>query len=262
MQPYVLNTGTYNISQANSTAYVVGAGGTGTLGQATPFFMGSYDFRPWQGPPPENQGDWNQTTQSVPSGKASARFNFVQTVNPTAGAGGRINPLGLPFDVMRNFAIVTLASGWDYFPGNFGQLGTNTAAALAGAQAGVINIGIGPDIMSGFFNSPVVEINLDPLIGGSRFGAFWIWAVWLGFNFSPAQGFQIRTTVESGLAAGAQNDTLAVSVPIPQIQAGPWALGNESLLNAVAKTGPMQKARNIRAAIANGGDPIAGSVIQ
>jgi hypothetical protein len=261
VRSYVLNTGTYNVTAANSTAYVPGAGASGTLGQASPFFMGSYDFKPWQGPPPENQGDWNQTTQSVPTGKASARFNLNQTVNPTAGAGGRIAPLQNT-DFMRNFAICTLASGWDYFPGNFGQLSTASPAALAGAQAGVINIGVGPDIMSGFFNSPVVEIDLDPLIGGSRFGAFWIWAVWLGYNLAATETVTVRTTVESGQAAGPQNDTLAVSVPIPVIGAGPWGLGNESVLSAIAKTGPMHRARNMRATIANGGDAIAGSVIQ
>lgn len=262
MRSYVLNTGTYTVSNANSTAYVAGAGGSGTLGQAAPFFMGSYDFKPWQGPPRDNRGDWNQTTQSIPTGKASARFNLVNEVNPTAGAGGRINPLGFSTDVMRNVAIVCLASGWDYFPGNFGELNVGTAAALAGPQAGTLNIGIGPDIMSGFFNSPVVEIDLDPLIGGSRFGAFWIWAVWVGYNFAAGEEFSIRTTVESGVAAGAQNDTLAISVPIPVIQPGPWAIGNESQLNAIAKTGPMQHARNLRGAIANGGDAIAGSLIQ
>lgn len=261
MNPYVLNTGTYSITAANSTAYVVGGGAPGTLGQATPFFMGSYDFAPWQGPPQQNQGDWNQSTQSVPTGAATARFNLVQTVNPTAGAGGRIFPLQNT-DFMRNFAICTLASGWDYFPGNFGQNSVNTAAALAGGTAGAINIGIGPDIMSGFFTSPVVEIDLKRLIGGSRFGAFWIWAVWLGYNLAATENIQIRTVVESGESEGAQNDTLAISVPIPVIQAGPWAVGNESLLNSVAKSGPMSKMRSLRGVIANGGDAIAGSVIQ
>ena len=261
MKPYVLNTGTYSITAANSTAYVAGAGAPGTLGQATPFFMGSYDFAPWQGPPQQNQGDWNQTTQSIPTGKATARFNLVQTVNPTAGGGGRIAPLQAT-DFMRNFAICTLASGWDYFPGNFGQLGANTAVSLAGTQAGVLNIGIGPDLMSGFFNGPVVELDLPRLIGGSRFGAFWVWAVWLGYNLAPTENIQIRTVVEEGTAEGAQNDTLAVSVPIPAIEAGPWALGNEGVLTAVGKVGPMSKMRSLRGVIANGGDAIAGSVIQ
>lgn len=265
--PHLIRTGSYRITQANSTPYFAGSGRPGVLGQATPFFLGTYDFRPWQGPAPAPSGtDWDKTAQAVPSGCVTARFNLLQTVNPISLTSGRIQALGRT-DFMRHMCFVTLASAWDYSEGDFGLVSTGTFAALSGAGSPFINIGIGPDLMSGFFDRPEIELDLCALANGARFASFWVWAVWLGYALTSSETITLRTVVEEGPARRPSNDILPISVPVTDVLAGPWAPGDEALNNAIAKAGPgivlgTSGTTYLRGALANGGDAVEGSIVQ
>jgi len=262
-RPELTRWGTYNVTSTNSTAFVAGSGGSGTLGQAPLYSVGIYDFKPWQGPPPTPSGsDWSRGVQAVNSGCATLRVVRVQQDNPLVAnaASGNIQTLGTE-DSMRRVAMPLLVSAWDYFDGDFGELTSQLVSNLDDTEAGWINMGIGPDVMPGFYTQPVVELELSKLAGGCRFAAFWLWATWVCYNPSSTSPLKFRTVVEDGAPTRCMSDILPVSVPITKIKAGAWGgPGSGDLTNAIAKVGPLYASRKIRPAITNGGDPISGEV--
>lgn len=262
-KPTLTRWGSYKVTSANSTAFVAGSGGSGTLGQAPLYSVGIYDFKPWQGPPPTPSGnDWSRGVQAVKSGHATLRVVRVQEDSPLVvnGTSSNIQTLGTD-DVMRRSALSVLVSAWDYFDGDFGELTSQLISNLDDSEAGWINMGIGPDIMPGFFTQPAVEVDLSKLAGGCRFAAIWLWSTWVCYNPAVGTTHVYRTVVEDGLPNRCMADILPISVPLTKIKTGAWGgPGSGDLTNAVAKVGPLYASRKLRPAITNGGDAISGEV--